>query len=391
MLVRHLAPGAVARARGPLQVLSTWPSSPCWPSSSPTRSTASRADRRAARRVGAVHAGDAGVRAITAGSSRDAPRIGVPAVGFPARNVGIATLIATAVVGQVAMASFVACCSRPRSPCWCARLVDAPAGQACWRRNADRLGFAPASSLRRQRLRVSELALAPGSFALRRICRRDAAGRSAGRGTDAVARVGCRADSCPGTRRLLVGRSVRPRAPTPLRVAPCFWARAQGIGCSHFGLLLGSRWRLEHMACRGAGGELRDRGRALETFTVLHWLNASGGVAYSGAGRVTTLGYAVFEPGSPTLDANLRLHVAIGVAMLRQLSGNSSWAPSVVRLARVRHPTRDPTSTSSGRRSIRRRSEHARFPDGVRALRVPVPTRPKRELERVLASVPRKQ
>ena len=128
-------------------------------------------------------------------------------------------------------------------------------------------------------------------------------------------------------------------------IAALLGESARASGCSHFGLLLGSRWRLEHM---GLPGELAANcatlGRSLETFTVLHWLNASGGVAYLGRGDgVTTLGYAVFEPGlGDGLAQIYDCTVAVGVAMLRQLSGNSAWAPSVVRLSRVRPPDARP-------------------------------------------------
>ncbi len=85
-------------------------------------------------------------------------------------------------------------------------------------------------------------------------------------------------------------------------------------------------------------------GQALQTFASLHWLNASGGVAYLGrGGGVTTLGYAVYEPGiADGLQQIYDCTLAIGVLMLRQISGRGNWTPSVVRLARVRPPCARP-------------------------------------------------
>ncbi len=128
-------------------------------------------------------------------------------------------------------------------------------------------------------------------------------------------------------------------------IAALFAEGARASGCSHFGLLLGSRWRLEHLGLPGQlAASCATVGQALQTFTSLHWLNASGGVAYLGRSEgVTTLGYAVYEPG--IVDGLQQIYdctLAIGVLMLRQLSGNGSWAPSVVRLSHVRPPSARP-------------------------------------------------
>lgn len=177
-------------------------------------------------------------------------------------------------------------------------------------------------------------------------------------------------------------------------IAALLGESARSTGCSHFGLLLGSRWRLQHM---GLPGELAANcatvGRSLETFTVLHWLNASGGVAYLGRGDgVTTLGYAVFEPGlADGLTQICDCTVAIGVAMLRQLSGNSSWAPSVVRLSRVRPRDARPYQQLF-RAPIEFDAEVSAldFPTAFEHCRVPgADETRRRELARALEAVPR--
>ena len=110
MLVRHLAPVAVARARGPLQVLST--------AAIVAVLTFVVADQFVSIRaqIGELLAVSAlftlvmltlGAIAARFFARRSEDRRAL-LWSFPARNVGIATLIATAVVGQVAMASFVA-------------------------------------------------------------------------------------------------------------------------------------------------------------------------------------------------------------------------------------------------------------------------------------------
>jgi BASS family bile acid:Na+ symporter len=109
MLVRHLAPVAVARARGPLQVLSTL-------------AIVAVLALVVADQLDVIRTQTGELLAVSALFTLVMLAVGAIAArlvvrrsedrrallwGFPARNVGIATLIATAVVGQVAMASFV--------------------------------------------------------------------------------------------------------------------------------------------------------------------------------------------------------------------------------------------------------------------------------------------
>ena len=114
---------------------------------------------------------------------------------------------------------------------------------------------------------------------------------------------------------------------------------ARATGCEHFGLLVGSRWRLEHL---GLPGEIARRsatvGLAIEAFTTWHWMNTTGGVAFlNRAGATTEFGYAIFEPGSA--DGTFQLYdlvVAIVVGMMRQLGDNADWKPLGVQLSHAR-------------------------------------------------------
>jgi BASS family bile acid:Na+ symporter len=110
MLVRHLAPVAVARARGSLQVLSTLAIVAVLAFVVADQLDSIRAQIGELLAVSALFT----LLMLTLGAvasrlvvRRSEDRRALP-WGFPARNVGIATLIATAAVGQVAMASFVA-------------------------------------------------------------------------------------------------------------------------------------------------------------------------------------------------------------------------------------------------------------------------------------------
>jgi len=177
-------------------------------------------------------------------------------------------------------------------------------------------------------------------------------------------------------------------------IAALLGESARASGCSHFGLLLGSRWRLEHMGLPGQlAASCATVGQALQTFTSLHWLNASGGVAYLGrSDGVTTLGYAVYEPGiTDGLQHIYDCTLAIGVQMLRQLSGNGRWTPSVVRLARVRPPGARPYQQIFGA-PIEFDAERSGldFPTAFEYRRVPSADETRRrELDRLLAAVPR--
>jgi AraC-like DNA-binding protein len=134
-------------------------------------------------------------------------------------------------------------------------------------------------------------------------------------------------------------------------------------------------------------------GQSLQTFTALHWLNASGGVAYLGRREgLTTLGYAVYEPGlTDGLQCIYDCTLAIGVAMLRQLSGNGSWAPLVVRVSRPRPSDPRPYQRLFGA-PIRFDAEVTAldFPTAFEHCRVPGADEARRHgLETVLAAVPR--
>jgi AraC-like DNA-binding protein len=122
-------------------------------------------------------------------------------------------------------------------------------------------------------------------------------------------------------------------------IAALLDACAAATGCRHFGLLAGSRWRLEHV---GLPGEVTRScatvGDALETFTTYQWLNSSGGVAFlAREGRMTTFGYAIFEPGMQVgADQVYDMVMAVGVNMIRELAGRPGWSPARVTLSRKR-------------------------------------------------------
>ena len=110
MLVRHLAPVAVARARGLLQALSTAAILAVLAFVVVDQFASIRAQITQLVAASALFTlvmltlGAITAR-LVARRSEDRRAL---VWGFPARNVGVATLVATAVVGQVAMASFVA-------------------------------------------------------------------------------------------------------------------------------------------------------------------------------------------------------------------------------------------------------------------------------------------
>jgi AraC-like DNA-binding protein len=114
---------------------------------------------------------------------------------------------------------------------------------------------------------------------------------------------------------------------------------ARATDCKHFGLLAGSQWRVEHL---GLPGEIAASsatvGEAIRQFTAMHWLNTTGGVAFFERDRGTAgFGYAIFEQGTPEGTFHLYdLVIAVGVGMLRQLSGNADWNPAAVHLSHVR-------------------------------------------------------
>lgn len=116
-------------------------------------------------------------------------------------------------------------------------------------------------------------------------------------------------------------------------------ACVQATNCPHFGLLLGSRWRLDHVGFAGeVAGSCTSVGQALDMFTSIQWMNSSGGVAFIGRdSNITSFGYAIFEPGMyEGVDQAHDLIMAIGVRMLRELSRREDWTPTEVAISRRR-------------------------------------------------------
>ncbi len=145
--------------------------------------------------------------------------------------------------------------------------------------------------------------------------------------------------------------------------------------CEHFGLLAGARWQLEHIGLPGEiAGSCATVGQALDLYAAHQWLNSSGGVAFLGRERgITTFGYAVFEPGmhegvEPIYDMVL----AIGVRMLRELSGREDWTPTEVALSR-RRPRDARVYRQFFRAPVRFDAESSAlyFPSAFEATRVP--------------------
>jgi AraC-like DNA-binding protein len=110
-------------------------------------------------------------------------------------------------------------------------------------------------------------------------------------------------------------------------------------GRPDFALLAAQRWRLAHI---GLVGELMAScatvGQALECFAAFHWMNASGAAVFLRPDDgFRTFGYAIYEPGmTEGVHEAYDLTMAIGVQMLRELTGNPAWAPLRVHLARPR-------------------------------------------------------
>jgi len=112
-----------------------------------------------------------------------------------------------------------------------------------------------------------------------------------------------------------------------------------------FGLLLASRWRLEHL---GLVGELmvtsQTVAQALESFASVHWINASGGAVFLRRhDDVTTLGYAIYEPGMEVgVHQAYDMVLGVGVQMMRELTGARQWVPKRVQLSRPRPASVEP-------------------------------------------------
>ena len=150
---------------------------------------------------------------------------------------------------------------------------------------------------------------------------------------------------------------------------------ARATECGYFGLLAGSQWRLEHLGLPGEiAASCATVGEAIQQFTAIHWLNTTGGVAFFVRDNGTTgFGYAIFEQG--TTEGTFQLYdmvIAIGVGMLRQLSGNAGWNPTAVHLSHVR-----PTNIGPYHRFFRTRlhfdaeASVIRFPRSFAASPVP--------------------
>jgi len=158
-------------------------------------------------------------------------------------------------------------------------------------------------------------------------------------------------------------------------LGPLLDACAQATGCAHFGLLAGFRWRLEQVGLPGEiAGSCATVGEALESFTSSQWLNSSGGVVYLGREKgITTLGYAIFEPGvTRGIDQMADMATGIGIRMLRELSGRSAWVPTQVTLSH-RRPDDVAPYRRLFRASVRFDAEASaiHFPTAFESTRVP--------------------
>ena len=152
-------------------------------------------------------------------------------------------------------------------------------------------------------------------------------------------------------------------------------ACVQATRCEHFGLLVGARWQLEHIGLPGEiAGSCETVGQALDLYAAYQWLNSSGGVAFLGReSGVTTFGYAIFEPGMHEgVECIYDMVLAIGVRMLRELSGRAGWTPTEIALSR-RRPRDVRAYRQFFRAPIRFDAESTAlyFPSAFEAARVP--------------------
>jgi AraC-like DNA-binding protein len=167
-------------------------------------------------------------------------------------------------------------------------------------------------------------------------------------------------------------------------IGPLLEECVAATGCQHFGLLAGSRWRLENLGPPGEiAGSCATVERALESFASFHWLNASGAVAFVlRDDGITSFGYAVFEAGILRgVQQIYDLALAVAVNMVRDLSGNPRWAPAVVRMSRARPDDPRPYRRFFGA-PIRFDAESStiRFPSTFGATPVPGADEPRRRL-----------
>ena len=125
-----------------------------------------------------------------------------------------------------------------------------------------------------------------------------------------------------------------PEGSMPLtRFSELLRACAEATGCPHFGLLYGSRWRLEH---GGLASEFASScatlGQALDAFAAFHWMNSSGAVCYlQREDGVTKLGYVVFDPTvREGLNIGYDAVMAVAVRLVRELTRRADWKPSTI-------------------------------------------------------------
>lgn len=122
---------------------------------------------------------------------------------------------------------------------------------------------------------------------------------------------------------------------------------AEATGLPDFGLRAASRWRIDHI---GAVGQLLQScaslGQALDLFASFQWMNASGGtVLVHRRDGITTLGYAIYEPGpGDGYSEAYDFTAGIAVQLVRQLLQQLDWTPSRVQLARPRPESTEPYS-----------------------------------------------
>ena len=158
-------------------------------------------------------------------------------------------------------------------------------------------------------------------------------------------------------------------------IGPLLAECVRATACAHFGLMVGSRSRLEHSGLAGEiAGSCANVGAGLQFFTASHWLNSSGGTAYfAREGGLSAFGYAVFEPNiNAGLDQIHDLIAASGAQILRALAAQEQWAPHEVHLARAR-PTQAEPYRSFFRCAVRFDAEATRVVFPTSFERTPVP------------------
>lgn len=160
--------------------------------------------------------------------------------------------------------------------------------------------------------------------------------------------------------------------------------------CPHLGLLVGRQWGF---AVTGLAGEIAWRSAtvqdALETFTIYHRLNSTGGAAYfTRLPNAALLGFAVYHPHVEQLAVVHDVAVASLTNGLRELCG-AGWNPEEVMLPHSA-PADPRPYREYFRCPLRFDAEHAALRIGGSALARPSPGRDaarKRVLEQQAAEV----